>query len=150
MVDNPAGSQEGNLPEPSISAYLTVDGAEEAVAYYEKVFGMTCTFRMPAEDGKRLMHATLRRGNSVLMMSDIFPEFSPHPAPDKEAGSPVAISLLLDSPEDVDKMYDLALEEGGLSSWPPENMFWGDRFCQLYDPFGHRWMLVARLPADRP
>ena len=78
-----------------------------------------------------------------MMLSDEFPEFSPQAAPDMEKGSPVAMSLRLDAPAEVDRLYHLALEKGGTSSWPPEDMFWGDRFCQLYDPFGHRWMLVA-------
>ena len=132
-----------NNAEPTMSAYLTIDGAEAAIAFYESVFGLQCEFRQPAEDGKRLLHARLRLGDSIIMVSDVFPEFSPIPAPDKEAGSAVAVSVRLKDPEEVDRIYNLALENGAVSSWPPDDMFWGDRFCQLYDPFGHRWMLAA-------
>ncbi len=134
---------EENTKAPSLSPYLTVKDAEAAISFYESVFGMECTYRLPEENGKRLMHATLRCGDSILMLSDEFPEFSPHLAPDMERGSPVAMSIRLEKADDVDRLYNLALEYGAKSSWPPEDMFWGDRFCQIYDPFGHRWMLAA-------
>ena len=129
----------------SVSPYLTVKGGKAAIAYYEKVFGAKCSFQMPSEEegDDRLMHATLLIGNSSIMLSDEFPEFGPDLSPDLERGSPVALSLTLDKASEVDRIYELALAEGGASSSPPEDMFWGDRFCQIYDPFGHRWMLIA-------
>jgi len=139
MSDNPT-------VRASIEPYLTVKGAKAAIAWYEDVFDATCLATMDAEDGERLMHATLSIGGSMFMMSDEFEEFSPHLAPDMERGSPVAISLRLETAADVDRIYDLALEKGAKNSWPPEDMFWGDRFAQIYDPFGHRWMLVSANP----
>ena len=128
--------------------YLTVKGAEAAIAYYESVLGFKCTYKMPAEDGERLMHATLRWNDNVMMLSDEFPEFGGFTGPDKESGSPVAISLRFDDPAEVDRIYTLALKKGGTNSQEPADMFWGDRCCQFYDPFGHRWMLAAPQSKD--
>lgn len=125
--------------------YLTVNGVKQAIEFYEAVFGATLAGHMMAEDGKRFMHASLEINGSSLMMSDEFPEFGGYVGPDMERGSPVAMSLRYDDPKDVDRIYNLALEKGATNSWPPEDMFWGDRFAQIVDPFGHRWMLVAIL-----
>lgn len=129
----------------AVSPYLTVSDAEEAISFYETVFGAKCTFRMPAEDGKRLMHASLLINGSHIMLSDEFPEYGGFVGPDKERGSPVAISLTLKSPDEVDRIYALALKHGGTESSPPEDMFWGDRFAQVIDIAGHRWMLACAL-----
>ena len=130
---------------PTVSPYLTVEGAEEAIAHYQKAFGAKELFRHPAEDGTRLMHATLEINGSIVMLSDDFPEFMGTSAPDKARLSPVCISLRLEKPADVDKVHDQAVAAGGASKMAPENMFWGDRFAMLVDPFGHRWMLVSEL-----
>ena len=138
------------MPEPHnqqrVSPYLTVNGAKKAAEWYKDIFGAKILHTMDAEDGERLMHASLDIGGSSIMLSDEFPEWSNFTGPQKDPISPVAISITLDRPEEVDGIYKTAMEAGATSLWPPEDMFWGDRFCQIIDPFNHRWMLVARLP----
>lgn len=130
---------------PTVSPYLTIDGAANAIEFYKKVFGAELLSQMTEDDGDRIMHATLKIRNSIVMLSDQFPEHGNYLGPDKERGSPVAISLRFDRAGDVDRTYAAALENGAKKSWAPEDMFWGDRFAQLVDPAGHRWMLVAKL-----
>ncbi len=134
------------ISQPTVTPYLTVNNAKAAIKFYEEVFDAQCTFKMDAEDGERLMHATLLLRGHPLNLSDEFPEFGGHSAPDMQVGSPVAIGVRFDDVTEIDRIYGLALEKGGKNSHPPEDMFWGDRFCQFYDPFGHRWMLTALLP----
>ncbi len=133
------------MGEVTVSPYLTVNNANGAIDWYERVLNAKCTFKLPAEDGKRLMHATLVIRDCPLMLSDEFPEFGGFSGPDLERGSPVAVSVSLEKAADVDRTFALALAEGGRESHPPEDMFWGDRFAQFYDPFGHRWMIRAPL-----
>ena len=131
--------------EPTVSPYLTVVGADKAIIFYADAFGATEKFRMAAEDGERLMHATLEINGAIVMLSDDFPEFAGSSAPDLTRMSPVAISLRLDQPADVDATFAKATKLGAKSIMDPEDMFWGDRFAMVSDPFGHRWMLVSAL-----
>ncbi len=131
--------------QPTLPPYLTVKGAKAAVAFYQKVFDAEITGQMDAEDGARLMHASLLINDGLVMLSDEFPEFGPDRAPNADHGSSVAISLTLETPSEVDRIYNLALENGATEHYAPEDMFWGDRFAQLIDPWHHRWMLVAAL-----
>lgn len=128
-----------------ISPYLTVKGADEALKFYEKAFGATDIFRHPADDGKRLFHARMTINGGTVMMSDEFPEHGGPPAPTPQNPAPVAVSIALDSPEQVDALFSQAVAAGGNGVVPPEDMFWGDRFAMVLDPFGHRWMLDAPL-----
>ncbi|MEM1040776.1 MAG: VOC family protein [Pseudomonadota bacterium] len=129
----------------NVTPYLTIEDAPNAILYYRAVFDADVTGQMMAEDGKRVTHATVKIGDFVFMMSSAFPEFGGHMAPDSERGSPVAISLRLATPTEVDRIYAKALEHGGSISAPPQDMFWGDRFAQVIDCAGHRWMLAAKL-----
>ena len=127
----------------AVSPYLTVKGAKAAIKFYGKIFDAKCSSVMEADDGERIMHATLMIQGNPVMLSDEFPEFDGEPGAEAGKGSPVAVSITLKSAEEVDRIYNLAIENGSLKSHAPEDMFWGDRFCQFYDPFGHRWMLLA-------
>jgi len=133
------------MTEIAVSPYLTIKGAKAAIAFYEKVFDAKCVSTMDAEDGERLMHATIMIKDNPIMLSDEFPEFGGYVGPDSKIGSSVAISITLDTASEVDRIYELALQNKATASHAPEDMFWGDRFCQLHDPFGHRWMLSAVL-----
>ena len=136
------------MSQGGLTPYLTVKGAKEAIAWYERVFDATCLLTMPADDGKRLMHATLSIDGRELMLSDEFEEFGGYKAPSANVDSPVAISLILENAADVDRIHALCVKEGGTSREDPQDMFWGDRFCMIVDPFGHRWMLMASLETD--
>lgn len=106
---------------------------------------------MPAQDGKRIMHACLTINGGSVMLSDEFPEFTEHGAaavhaPSKDKPAPVAVALQFAKPAEVDAMYKRAVDAGCHSTLAPEDTFWDARFAMLLDPFGHRWMLNAPLP----
>ena len=131
---------------PPITPYLTVKGANEAIAFYKKAFGATETSRLPYEDGKRLMHAEISLHGSVLLLSDEFPEFSEVPAPATAQSSPVAVALHFKKPAEVDAAFKRAADAGAKAITEPADMFWGGRFAVLSDPFNHRWIMHAPLP----
>jgi PhnB protein len=132
----------------SITPYLTVKGAADAIALYQKAFGARENTRMPAQDGRRLMHAELAINGGTVMLSDEFPEFCEQsglaPSPEKPAG--VAVSITYGTPAEVDATFRRAVEAGLKATLEPQDMFFGMRFATLDDPFGHRWLLAAPLP----
>jgi len=135
----------------ALNPYLTVNGAADAIAFYQKAFGAKENHRMPAQDGKRLMHAEISVNGGIVMLSDEFPEFSSEQcaaisAPTKEKPAAVAIALHFGKPADVDSAFQRAVDAGCASAMKPEDTFWNARFAMLTDPFGHRWMLNAPLP----
>lgn len=127
-----------------VSPYLTIDGADKAIAFYKKVYGAKEVTRMAAEDGKRVMHASLDINGGTVMLSDHFPEYGGDGAvepPTAEKLAPVAIALSYPAPTDVDAIFKRAIDAGATSLAEPADMFWGARFAMLVDPFGHRWFL---------
>ena len=134
------------MAEQSVIPYLTVKGGADAIAFYQKAFGATENMRMPAQDGKRVMHASLTINGGTVFLSDEFPEYSGAPAPKAGEKPPVAVALALAAPANVDATYKQAISAGATGTMAPEDAFWGDRFAMLQDPYGHRWMLSAPLP----
>jgi PhnB protein len=128
---------------PPVSPYLTVRGAAAAIDFYKRAFNAAEEGRHMAEDGERIMHATIRINGGPVMLSDEFPEHGGGRSPEALGDSPVAISLLLGSRHDVDETHRRALECGAKSEMDPQDPFWGGRFAMLRDPFGHRWMLSS-------
>jgi PhnB protein len=128
-----------------ITPYLTVKGAAAALDFYQKALGASDIFSHPADDGQRLLHARMTINGGVVMLSDEFPEHGGTPAPTREKPTSVAISVLFDTPAEVDAMFVRAVAAGANGWMEPEDMFWGDRFAMVDDPFGHRWMLNAPL-----
>ncbi|ETR77103.1 hypothetical protein X566_05295 [Afipia sp. P52-10] len=131
---------------PPITPYLTVKGANEAIAFYAKAFGATENARLPAEDGKRLMHADISIYGGRVLMSDAFPEYDASSAPPSEASSPVAIALHFKTPAELDAAFKRAADAGARVMTEPADMFWGGRFAGVIDPFNHRWIMHAPLP----
>jgi len=129
----------------SVTPYLTVNGAAEAIAFYQKAFGAKEEMRMPAQDGKRLMHAHLTINDGQVFLSDEFPEHDGSRAPTAANPPPVAVALAYDQPAEVDTTFQRAIAAGATSMLEPSDQFWGARFAMLTDPFGHRWMLNAPL-----
>ncbi|MGH6769642.1 MAG: VOC family protein [Xanthobacteraceae bacterium] len=129
-----------------ITPYLSVRGAAEAIAFYQRAFGATETMRMPADDGTRVLHAVVQINGGVVMLSDEFPEYRGTPAPSAENPTSVSVAIEFDTPAEVDATFKQAVAAGANGWMEPENMFWGARFAMLDDPFGHRWMLSAQLP----
>jgi PhnB protein len=139
---------------PPVTPYLTVKGAADAITFYKKAFGATENARMPAQDGKRLMHADISINGGRILMSDEFPEYGEEHgvvrAPTDSNLAGVAVALHYGKPTDIDATYRRAIEAGCKSVQEPQDMFWEARFAMLSDPYGHRWMMNAPLPAKKP
>lgn len=130
---------------PQLTPYLCVDRAADAIAFYTDVFGATERMRMPAPDGK-IGHAELQIGDSVIMLSDEFPEMNVR-APRSIGGTPTTLSLYV---EDVDRVVQRAVDRGATLLRPVENQFYGDRSGQIEDPFGHRWGIATHVEDVSP
>ena len=124
------------IPEgyPQVTPYLCVDGAADAIDFYSKVFGATEKIRMPSPGGK-VGHAELEIGDSLIMLADEHPEMGAR-GPKSIGGTPVTVSVYV---EDVDDVFQRALDAGATSRREVENQFYGDRRGAFEDPFGHRW-----------
>lgn len=122
----------------TITPHLVCEGATKAIAFYEQAFGAVVVDQMPGPDGK-LMHALLRIGDSHLMLCDDFPEYG-SPGPRALGGTTVTIHLYV---PDADAAWERALAAGATPSMPLSDMFWGDRYGQVTDPYGHRWSLAT-------
>lgn len=131
---------------PQVTPSLCIDGAAAAIDFYSEVLGAKERMRMPAPDG-RIGHAEIQIGDSVIMLSDEYPEMGIR-GPRAVGGTPVTLSVYV---EDVDKVYDRAIKAGAKALRPVEDQFYGDRSGQFEDPFGHRWSVathVEDVPAD--
>lgn len=122
----------------SLTPHLVCAGAAQAIEFYARAFGAVEEFRMPDPDGK-LMHACVRIGDSQLMLVDEFPDHG-RLGPKALNGSPVTIHHFVDN---VDAVVKQAAEAGATVTMPPTDMFWGDRYAALVDPFGHRWSVAT-------
>ena len=118
--------------------YLTVRGAADAIEFYRKAFGAKETMRMPAPGGA-LGHAEIRIGDSIVMLSDEFPGSATRP-PAALGGTTGYVFLYV---PDVDRTFAQAVAAGARVTMPLADMFWGDRFGTLLDPFGHAWGLAT-------
>ena len=139
----------GTQPIPegyhSVTPYLAVGEAEAAIEFYKRAFGATERSRMPGPDGK-IAHAEIAIGDSLIMTSDQFPQSSVKP-PKEIGGSSVSIFLYV---EDVDSVVQDAVDAGATITMPVEDMFWGDRFGQVQDPFGHIWQIATHVEDVAP
>jgi PhnB protein len=126
----------------TITPSLIVKGASEAIDFYKRAFGAEELSRMPfpGPDGKvRIGHAALQIGNSRLFLADEFPEYG---VTGPAGSSPVTIHLYV---TDADAAFNRAVEAGATVTMPLANMFWGDRYGKLADPFGHQWSIGSHL-----
>jgi PhnB protein len=122
----------------TVTPYLAVDDASAAIEFYKQAFGATERMRMPAPNGK-IGHAELQIGDSLIMLSDPFPQSTTRP-PKELGGTTSGVFLYV---EDVDAAFQHAVAAGGTVAMEPADMFWGDRFGSLIDPFGHHWSLAT-------
>lgn len=122
----------------SLTPLLICAGAADAIEFYKKAFNATEESRLPGPLGK-LMHAMLRIGDSALMLTDEMPEMGGL-GPKSLKGSPVTVHLQV---EDVDAIVKQAVAAGAKITMPVADMFWGDRYDQLEDPFGHHWSVAT-------
>jgi len=123
----------------SITPHLVCENAAEALAFYQRAFGAQEVGRMDGPGGK-IMHAELRIGDSMLMLADAFPEYGSR-GPRALQGTPVTIHMYV---EDADAVWQQAVDAGATVEMPLEDAFWGDRYGQVIDPFGHRWSIATR------
>jgi PhnB protein len=124
----------------TLSTYLAVDDASRAIEFYSRAFGAKERMRLPMPDG-RIAHAELQIGDSIVMVSDPFPQQACRP-PSELGGTTVALCLYVD---DVDSFVAQAVNAGATITTPVENAFWGDRFGKLADPFGHEWQVSTHM-----
>ncbi|CAL8473901.1 MULTISPECIES: VOC family protein [Caballeronia] len=122
----------------SLTPHLVCAGAAEAIEFYKRAFNAVELGRMPGPDGK-LMHAMVKIGDSMLMLVDEFPQFGSVGAKALK-GSPVTIHLYV---EDADATVKQAESAGAKVTMPVADMFWGDRYGRLEDPFGHQWSVAT-------
>ena len=131
---------------PQVIPYLCVNGAEAAIGFYARVFGARERMRMPAPGGM-IGHCEMQIGDSVIMLSDEFPEMGAQ-SPQTVGGTPVTVSVYC---TDVDDVFNKAVEAGATVIRPVEDQFYGDRAGQFQDPFGHRRSVathVEDVPAE--
>ena len=124
----------------SITPHLVCAGAASAIEFYKKAFGATEQGRLPGPNG-RLMHAALKIGDSTVMLVDEMPEWGAL-GPKSLKGSPVTIHLYV---VDVDAFVARAVAAGAKITMPVDDMFWGDRYGKLEDPFGHHWSVATHI-----
>jgi PhnB protein len=122
----------------TVTPYIIVKGASQAIDFYKKAFGATELFRMDGPGGT-VMHAEIKIGDSPVMLADEMPGRGYH-APQSGGGSPVSLMLYVD---DVDKVAERAVAAGIKTERPVEDQFYGDRLGTFLDPFGHRWSIAT-------
>ena len=124
----------------TLTPHLVCAGAADAIAFYANAFGAVELGRLPAPGGK-LMHAMMRIGDSPVMLVDEFPEWGCL-GPNALKGSSVTLHLYV---EDVDSAFARAIDAGGTAKMPVADMFWGDRYGIVTDPFGHNWSIATHI-----
>ena len=122
----------------SITPHLVCAGAADAIEFYKKAFNAQEYGRVPGPDGK-LMHALINIGDSMVMLVDEYPEYGSL-GPNARNGTSVTLHMYV---EDADKQFQQALDAGCTVRMPLDDMFWGDRYGIVQDPFGHLWSIAT-------
>jgi uncharacterized glyoxalase superfamily protein PhnB len=138
-ASKPKGVQRVPKGYHTISPHLVVKGANEAMNFYNKAFGAVEAVRMPTPDGSAIMHAEMQIGDSRFFLND---EMMGAKSPQALGGSPVTVHLYV---QDVDSLWNQAVAAGCQVTMPLMDMFWGDRYGMLVDPFGHCWSLASHI-----
>ncbi len=123
----------------SVTPMLTLKNSLKAIEFYKKAFGAKILEVMPSPDGKGTMHATIKIGDSVLMMGDEMPNQQCKSA-ESLSGSPVSFYIYVPN---ADAAFKQAIAAGAAETMPVADMFWGDRCGSLKDPFGYSWMIAT-------
>jgi PhnB protein len=125
----------------SVTPIFVFKDAHKAIEFYKKAFGAEEQYVMPGPDGKGVMHALIRIGNSAIMMGEEHPQ-EPCKSAETMGGSPVSFYIYL---KNVDEAFATALAAGAKATMPVQEMFWGDRVGTVQDPFGHTWWLATHI-----
>jgi len=129
------------IPEGNhtVTAGLVVKGAQKAIEFYKAAFGAKELSVMLGPDGRSVMHAELKIGDTKIYLGDEYPDFGAV-SPQTLGGSPVSLNIYT---EDCDAIFKRAVAAGATVKMPLDNMFWGDRYGKLTDPFGHEWGIAT-------
>lgn len=130
----------------TVTPHMVVRNAAHAIDFYKKAFGAEEIMRMPSPDGKSLMHAEIRIGDSPVYLCDEFPDWG-SVGPQTLGGSPVTIHLYV---ANADQVIDRAVKAGAELTMPPMDQFWGDRYGKIKDPFGHTWGVATHIEDVSP
>jgi PhnB protein len=143
MKTNTSQSTVKPVPEGmhTVTPHLVCAGAAGALEFYKKAFGATEIMRMPDPTSGKILHAGIRIGDSMVMLNDEFPEMNGL-GPISRGGTSVTIHLAV---PDVDTWFDRATNAGAKVIMPLQDMFWGDRYGLVEDPFGHQWSLATHI-----
>jgi uncharacterized glyoxalase superfamily protein PhnB len=125
----------------TITPNLTIRDCSRAIDFYKRALGAEELMRMPTADGRSVMHAELKLGDSILFMNDEMPGAPAH-APATDHLSPADLWLYVG---DCDAAYDRAVKAGAKGTQAPTDMFWGDRTCTVADPFGYVWHFATHV-----
>jgi uncharacterized glyoxalase superfamily protein PhnB len=129
----------------TVIPHLVCEGAADAIEFYKKAFNAVEQMRMPGDNG-RIMHAAVSIGDSTIMLADDFPEYGGL-GPKALKGSPVTLHMVV---PDVDASFQQAVDAGASVRMAPADMFWGDRYGQVTDPFGHHWSIATHIKDMTP
>jgi PhnB protein len=124
----------------TVTPHLICNGAADAIEFYKRAFGAAEVSRLSGPNGK-LMHASIRIGDSIIFLVDEMPQHGVL-GPKARNGSTVFVHLYVD---DADALARRAVEAGATMTMPVTDMFWGDRYGQLHDPFGHAWSIATHV-----
>lgn len=124
----------------TVTPHIVCAGAGNAIDFYKKAFGAEEIMRLPGPEGK-LMHGAIRIGDSVIMLADEYPEWG-SVGPNTRGGTSVTIHLYV---EDADSQFNQAVAAGCTARMPLADMFWGDRYGIVQDPFGHQWAIATHV-----
>jgi len=136
------------IPEgfQSVTPMCMFKDARKAIEFYKRAFGAEELFVMPGPDGKGVMHAEVRIGNSIIMMGEENPQ-EPCKSAEAMGGSPVSFYIYV---ENVDDAFQKAAAAGAEVRMPVQDMFWGDRLGTVQDPFGYSWSLATNFKQPTP
>lgn len=123
----------------TVTPTITVHEAAKAIEFYKKAFDAQEIFRFPSPDGKTIMHAEIKIGNSIVMLNDEFPQMNCR-SPQSIGGTGSSIFLYVN---DADATFNKAVSAGAKPLVPLMDAFWGDRFGSIQDPFGHVWSIAT-------
>jgi uncharacterized glyoxalase superfamily protein PhnB len=141
-------SKAKRIPEGyhTITPHLIIQNAAQAIEFYKRAFGAEEVYRSPGPDGKSLIHAALKIGDSHIFLCDEFPQMGAK-SPLTLGGTPVTIHLYV---ENVDQLFQRAVQAGAQVVMPLNDQFWGDRYGMLKDPYGHTWSIACHIEDVSP
>jgi PhnB protein len=125
----------------TLTPFLTVRDAARAIEFYKQAFGAEVRGGVAKGPDGKVMHAELQIGDSVIMLTDEYPEFGAV-SPQSSGGAGMGLHIYVDG---VDAAFDRAVKAGAQVEMPVSDQFWGDRYGKLKDPFGHKWSIATHI-----